>query len=436
VSLRWQIALAMAAVTVFATAVIGALSYAQTRERLIAEVDRSLVAVDQPLEARRLDLDALPDRGPLSSLFVQVARGDGVVRDSTFPVDIPVTDADLAVASRPRASAIRTVETDAGDYRVRSVGIRSGVIQIGRSLDETDRVLRGLRARLMVWVVAVAAAAIAIGLLIAGRITRSLRRLTHAAEQVEATGRLDVVVDDDATDDEVGRLGAAFDRMLAALRRSQEQQHRLVQDAGHELRTPLTSLRTNLDTLRRHPELDATQRDAIVDDLHAETEELTNLVDEIVSVASGATAREPAETFDLAEVVREVAERYERRTGRPIVVVSEPGTVVAERNAVQRAVSCLLDNAGKFDVSGGSIDVDVGCGEVRVSDRGPGIPAAEREAVFERFHRADDARSLPGSGLGLSIVREVARRHGGEAFVEARRGGGAVVGFRLGPTPS
>jgi two-component system sensor histidine kinase MprB len=130
--------------------------------------------------------------------------------------------------------------------------------------------------------------------------------------------------------------------------------------------------------------------------------------------------------------VNESAARYERRTSRQIVVIGGSTPVVAERAAVQRAVSCLLDNASKFDTSGSPIEVTVGDGGVAVADRGTGIPPAELPLVFERFHRAEEARTLPGSGLGLSIVREVARRHGGDAFARNRDGGGAVVGFTLG----
>jgi two-component system sensor histidine kinase MprB len=291
--------------------------------------------------------------------------------------------------------------------------------------------------------VLVAAAATAAGLWIASRVTASLRRLTDAAEHVEQTGRLDVEVGERG-DDEVGRLGGAFDRMLAALRRSREEQHRLVQDAGHELRTPLTSLRTNIDTLQRFPGLDADGRKSIIADLDAETEELTDLVNEIVAVASGLMSNEPAELFDLAELTTDVAARYERRTGREIVVTATSGSVIAQRAAVQRAISCLLDNARKFDESGGPIEVCIeisgGVSDpgqmgieatVTVADRGVGIPPQDVDLVFERFHRSDEARAMPGSGLGLSIVNEVAVRHGGEAFARSRIGGGAEVGFRL-----
>ena len=432
-SLRWRIALAMALISVIATAAVGFVSYDQTRDRLLAEVDASLVALDQVVADRGLDIDDLPDRGPLSGLFVQVSDRAGRVRASTFPDPIPVRSAPSADGSR--AGTFSTVEVDGDRYRTRTISARGQTVQLGRSLDESERVLRSVGLRILLWVLVVAAIAVATGLWIAGRVTRSLRRLTVAAEHVEATGRLDVEVDEQASD-EVGRLGTAFDRMLAALRRSRDQQQRLVQDAGHELRTPLTSLRTNLDTLRRYPDLGAEQRAAIVDDLHAETEELTELVNEIVAVAAGDDPDEPVSAFDLADEVAALAERYARRTGRPITVASEPSPVAARRSQVQRAVSCLLDNARKFDGSDGPIELDVRDRTVRVADRGPGIAADERDAVFERFHRAESSRTLPGSGLGLSIVREVARRHGGDAFVEGRIGGGAVVGFWLGEIAS
>ena len=109
--------------------------------------------------------------------------------------------------------------------------------------------------------------------------------------------------------DEVGRLGAAFNGMLGALVASRDDQRRLVEDAGHELRTPLTSVRTNLAVLRRHPDLDAETRSQIVDDLHAETEELVGLVEEVVALARGVTDGAPPEPVELGEMARGVAQR-------------------------------------------------------------------------------------------------------------------------------
>lgn len=434
-SLRWKIALALAGLTFVASAVVGIAMYRVTRDRLLTEIDRSLVDVNPGPGRGPLRLEQLGGRGPLRGLEAQIVRADGSVAETTFAD--PVTNTDLtddaaSVANRPGVSAFATVSVNGDDYRVRTVGIPRGAYQIARSLAETDRVLRGVRVRAIALSLIVSGIAAGIGVLIANSVTGPLRRLTAAAEHVGTTGRLDASVGTTG-DDEVGRLSGAFDGMLGALASSREQQRRLVQDAGHELRTPITSIRTNLDVMRRHPDLSDADRAAVVEDIHAEVEQLTGLVNEIVAVSTGDVVDEPREQLDLAELASDVVARYQRRSGREIVVVAEPCTVVAQRTAVQRALSCLLDNATKFDPSGAPIEVSVGGGGIAVADRGPGIPEPELALVFERFHRTEDARTMPGSGLGLSIVRDVAERHGGSAFARNRHGGGAVVGFRLQP---
>lgn len=433
-SLRWKIALAMAAIVAATAIAFGAASYRSTRARLLDDVDRALMAV----EARRVGRDQTNVRGPLAGFDAQVLGPSGAIRFSTFESALPVGESDVALIGR-QASRLSTVTTTDGEYRVRTVGLPGGAVQVGRSLAETNDLLRSIRARTLLIAALVSSLAAMIGLWIAGRVTASLRRLTTAAEHVEATGDLgDAITRSraEAGDDEVGRLAAAFDSMLVALARSRAEQQRLVQDAGHELRTPLTSVRTNIDTLRRYPTMSVDDRDAIIDDLDAETEELTALVDEIVSLATGSTPEEAPVEFDLAAVVDEVAQRIERRTGRTVSVDGGPALVVAQRSSVQRAVSCLLDNAVKFDTSDGALDVVIADGGVAVSDRGPGIAEADLTRVFDRFHRSDEARALPGSGLGLSIVRDIAERHGGSVFAANRDGGGATVGFRLGSAAS
>lgn len=435
-SLRWKIALALAAITLVATAAIGVAGYRASRSALYDEVDDSLEQVVSELGRGRGG--RLPRRGPLSGFEAQVISVDGSVIESTFDTPAPVTGTAVALAGQAGRSVFETVDVDGRDYRVRTIGTERGAVQVARPLDEAERVLRNLRTRTIVVTCLVAAVAAVIGLWLAGRVTASLRRLTLAAEHVGTTGRLDTPVGrtdgDSAGRDEVGRLTSAFEAMLAALSRSQEQQRRLVQDAGHELRTPLTSLRTNIDTLRRYRDLPDADRSAIVADLHAETEQLTELVDEIVAVASGAAVDEPRGEVDLTELASEVAQRAERRSGRQVLVVGGTAPAIVQRAAVQRAISCLVDNALKFDPGSTAVEVTVLGTTITVADRGPGIPEAEMPLVFERFHRAESARSAPGSGLGLAIVREVAQRHGGEAFARNRDGGGALVGFTVGST--
>lgn len=435
-SLRWRIALAMATIAVASTIAIGAVSYRSTRQQLLSEVDRSLSDVERIVRQGEFGRDPLPERGPLSGLDARIIGPSGAVVESTFEVDLPLDPAQLEVIGRRGATTIDTVATDDGDYRVRTIGLPRGAIQVGRSLADVERVLDGLRTRIVLWSIVVGGIAAAIGWWIASAVTASLRRLTAAAEVVEATGRFDVDTGpDDDRRDEAGRLGAAFRAMLAALARSEDEQRRLVQDAGHELRTPLTSLRTNLDVLDRYPDLDDDQRQEIVGDLRAEVAELAELVDEIVAVASGETSDEPAVEVQLDELVAEVVDRYERRSGRAIELERRPSPIIAQRSAVQRAVSCLLDNAVKFDPSGEPIEVEVGDGGIVVRDRGPGFADEDLPHVFERFFRAEADRTRPGSGLGLSIVDAVARRHGGATFARVRPGGGAEVGFRLGTWP-
>lgn len=441
-SLRWKIALALAAITSVATVAVGAVNYRSTRDRLYAEIDRSLVVVDARLSERLLGRgDELPERNPFAGFDAQIVRLDGSVGQSTLDPALPVGETELAAIGDRGRSTFTTVSVDGDSYRVRTVGFDRGALQIARSLDETERVLGALRSRVLFWTLLVVAAAAAVGWLIASRVTASLRRLTVAAEHVESTGRLDVSVGEDGGD-EVGRLGSAFDRMLAALQRSRDDQQRLVQDAGHELRTPLTSLQTNLDALERYPSMSTEDRDAILADLQAETHELTQLVNEIVTVASGAHADEPFEAVDLLAIARDVATRFERRTGHPITVQGSPQPVIGQRASLHRAVSCLIDNACKFDTGQEPIEVLVGIGvgaadqrSVTVVDHGPGIASVDVDRVFDRFHRAESARALPGSGLGLSIVRDVARRHGGEAFAAANPTGGARVGFSVAAMP-
>jgi two-component system sensor histidine kinase MprB len=224
--------------------------------------------------------------------------------------------------------------------------------------------------------------------------------------------------------------------MLAALTRSRDQQQRLVQDAGHELRTPLTSLRTNIDTLRRYPDLAGEPRERILGDLSSELRELSALVDELVALAVDRYDDEPEQTVALDQLAERAADRARRRSGRDIVVDAAPAPVVARPQALLRAVGNLLDNAVKFSPDAKPIEVTVRPGSLEVRDHGLGIAAEDLPYVLDRFYRALGARSLPGSGLGLAIVRQVVEGAGGTVQVANHPDGGAVFALRLPPAPT
>ena len=429
-SLRLRVALALAVVTAFASVGVGIISYRLTEGRLYEAVDDSLVEATQVVLSRRID-ERFPERGPFDGLDVQVTRSDGTVLQSTFPRELRVSRDLLDL--RAGRTALADVELGRDRYRVLVVGLDGGLVQVGRDLRETERVLDALRQRTIALVAGVTTLAALAGALIAGRVTRPLRRLTEAAVTVEETGSLDVDLPTTRDRDEVGQLSDAFRRMIAALSRSRSDQARLVQDAGHELRTPLTSIRTNLDMLDRYGELDPSDRREMVLSMRTEVDELTALVNEIVQAASGEADDVEPERVDLGPVVGAVAERVARRTEREIRVVADGSVSEVRTDALRRAVSNLLDNATKFDLSGGPIDVSVADAVITVADRGPGIPVGERERVLDRFHRAEAARALPGSGLGLAIVAEFAQSHGGDVTISDRPGGGAEISMRLGP---
>lgn len=439
-SLRWKLAIAVAVLCSAATLVVGAANHRATSERLLAEVDRSLVnAVGAlPLDGRGA-VARLPVRGPLTAYDAQVLDRTGTVVRSTFDRPATVDPRTAPVLTRPGAQVVLTIDHDDDTYRVLTVGTVMGAVQVARPLDEVQRVLDQLRVRTALAVLVVASVATLLALVIARRATAPLLSLTTLAEHVASTGRLDLDAGVPPArapvgSDEIGRLSAAFGSMFDALQRSRDEQQRLVDDAGHELRTPLTSIRTNVEVLGRHPDLPADQRAELVADLLAETEELVVLVDEIVTAARGADDEEEVADVVLGDLAREVADRAERRTGRAVRVVADWSVVRAQPAALRRAVANLIDNARKFDrrkAAEPPIEVVVDRGMLEVRDRGPGIADADLSRVFDRFHRSESVRSMPGSGLGLAIVQDVVERNGGTVHARNRTSGGAAVGFAL-----
>ncbi|MFC9915594.1 ATP-binding protein [Streptomyces sp. NPDC127197] len=451
-SLRTTFALSFAAITAAVTVLVGILSYGAAA-RLVRVDQQSVfdeVVQDLRVEVSQRRMDPVDFSSAPGHDFVRPARTDvqvlgpdGSVVDKGDP-GLPVTDADREVAAA--AAAGRLVEhrdVDVGDdvYRVATVALggERGAVQVAQEFSDTEDLLRALQQRTLLLMAAVVTGAGLFGWWLARHITRRLVILTSAAEAVARTRRLGIDVPVTGSD-EVGRLGRAFDRMLGRLAQSEEDQRRLVQDAGHELRTPLTSLRTNISLLRRIDELPPASRDELVADLGQEARELTDLVNELVDLAAGQSDTEPVQRVDLADLAEDVAGLTRRRTGHRIVVRACGDTTTEGRpGMLTRAISNLVENAAKFDRDGTSpIEIVVagparpGTIRVEVLDRGPGIEDADLVRVFDRFYRAADARSLPGSGLGLSIVREVALAHGGAPFAHRREGGGSVIGFTVG----
>ena len=329
---------------------------------------------------------------------------------------------------------------------------------MARDLTEVEEVLGGLRRRLIGFGLAGVAAASVLGWLVARRVVRPVERLRDAAERIARTQDLATPLPAGGSG-EVGSLTRSMGTMVGALATSRQQQQRLITDASHELRTPLTSLRTNVELLRRAEDLPAPQRAEVLADLQFELEELTQLLAELVELATDRYGDdEPAESVSLADLARSVAARSERRNGRPVIVraagsdrglharrhhrrvrdglarwTARVDSLVEGRpQQLERAIGNLIENSIKYSAPDeGPVEVVVDGGRLEVLDRGPGIPAADQPLVFDRFYRSTASRAAPGSGLGLAIVRQIVEGHGGRVWATDRLGGGAAVGFEL-----
>jgi two-component system sensor histidine kinase MprB len=444
VSLRTRITMIIALVVAAAVAAVCTASYVSTRGEAYGEIDQFLVqrVALVTLAAQPPDMGAIdPRSAPVLTGWIPV-RGDAsfrVVTDAgevVFSYDnlqLPLNQLDVAIAAGTADTTIRDVRTGTAHYRMITAPLGSHLaVQIARNLAETDAFLGGLRIRLLLIAASAVALAALVVWLVSHRFLAPVRRLTDAAEHVAATRDLATPIAVDRTD-EIGRLAISFNTMLAALASSQRQQQRLVADAGHELRTPLTSLRTNIELLARAQAMDPADRADLLADATHELEELSALVGELVDLASDSAPDEEMTEVRLDEIAARAVERARRRTGREILLDSDPVVLTGRPGRLERAITNLLDNAHKWSPPEAPIEVAVRSGRVSVRDHGPGIGDEDLPRVFDRFYRSTGARTTPGSGLGLAIVKQIAEEHAFEVFAGHAQGGGAVVGFGTAP---
>jgi two-component system, OmpR family, sensor histidine kinase MprB len=232
--------------------------------------------------------------------------------------------------------------------------------------------------------------------------------------------------------DELARLAESFNATLDALERSVQAQRHLVADASHELRTPISSLRANIQILGEAERLPAEEQEGLRRDIVEELDELTALVGDVVELARGAAPDAAVDDVRLDEIVEQAADRARRRGDLRFELSLEPTIVRGQADRVNRAVSNLLENARRWSPAGGAVEVAVKDGILTVRDHGPGFQESDLPFVFDRFYRAENARSLPGSGLGLAIVRQAAEACGGFAEAENAPGGGALLRVSFG----
>jgi signal transduction histidine kinase len=436
---RWRLLATIRARTVVAATLVVAITLTLGAVSLLVVLRRSLVHnVDQTAEVHAEDIATLARGGTLPSELSVPGDDDVIAQVVDARGDVVASSGNLtgepAIATFPGRSddaVAHTVENlptgdDTSGYRVVALAARSPggpiTIYVAGSLEPVDESVTILRGALFVGVPLVLAVIALTTWLIVGRALHPVEaiRTQVAAISSKALGRR---VPEPKADDEIGRLARTMNEMLDRLEESTCRQRRFVADASHELQSPLASARADLEVALAHPEA-AEWRDT-AKELLDDNRQMERLIRDLLFLARAdeGTAPAPTASVDFDDIVLEEVERL-RPTNRLAIDTSQVSgaPVKARRDELGRAVRNLVENAERHATSAVRVELAERdhVATLIVEDDGPGIPPADRDRVFERFTRLDDARSREsgGTGLGLAIVKEIVESHGGTVRAE------------------
>lgn len=375
-------------------------------------------------------VEALPDVDD-DRFWQVISRDSGAVVAASDMAEglAPLADRDGAAPAlidiAGRGVFAVAAESDGGDW----------VVVAGRSTAAADATLLSVGILLAVSVPVIAALVGVTTWIAVGRALAPVERLRRQVDAVTASD-LSRRVDEPGTNDEIDSLAVTMNGMLERLDHAQQAQRRFISDASHELKSPLAVLRQYGEVAQAHPERVSPRE--LTETVLSEGARLERLVQGMLVLAR---ADEDAlvvtrADLDVDDILFAEATRLRSTTALEVDASGVgPARVRADAGLIRQAVRNLVDNAARHARSRIALSCAVdGAGiTVRVDDDGPGVAASDRERVFERFVRLDEARSRDagGSGLGLAIVREIARRHGGTARIDDSPLGGARAEFRL-----
>ncbi|MBF6239953.1 HAMP domain-containing histidine kinase [Nocardia otitidiscaviarum] len=385
-----------------------------------------VVSADGRVLAADDDLSGLP---PIAN-FAATPRIGYANHDEDGVWDDGVLEPGAVANATFRDMKLPVAEEDTGsnDFRVAAIATTtpSGLpvtIYSATSLATADRAMIGVRDTMLIGLPLLLTLVAAVTWLVTARALRPVEAIRAELAEIMG-GDLSRRVPESDTGDEIARLAATTNLTLAALDESARQQRRFIADAAHELRSPIASLRAHLEVAQAHPPL------LDLDSLITDTVRLEQLATDLLLLARlDAGERPRLDHVDLAaltrdELSRRIGDRHPIRTDLP----DRPVPVLGSRIQLGRVLHNLVDNAQRHAAGRVSVTV-VGGGRVvlTVGDDGPGVPKPDRQRIFERFVRLDNARSRDdgGAGLGLAIVGDVVVRHGGTIQVDENPGGGA-----------
>jgi two-component system OmpR family sensor kinase len=470
-SLRWRLALALAAVLILAFLGTFYVVYHETGSRLRGQMD-----VDLRTQAAQFSTYVSPSgfartaaqvanaaehyvsTQPFSAssrLLYAIVPGQKLATNEPELLGVSGHDHDTPATTRAEAQLTATLTAlshgfstqrapEVGRLRLYVETFRTedallARIGVAEPLAPVDDALEGITRGFAIGGTLTLAAALLAGFVLAAGFVRPLRRMARIAARVDA-GDLSPRIDFRGPRNETRVLADAFDHMLDRLEEAFARQQAFVSDASHELRTPLTAIRGQLEVLARQSNPDGEEVRRVQRLVQAEVDRMARLTEDLLLLAhtdeSRFIRREPIE---LERFLVELLASADPTTERGVRLVAHAaGLVNADRDRLAQALRNLLRNAVEHTQAGGTIELGAresadGRVQIWVDDDGPGIAAEERDRVFDRFHRADAARARSdgGTGLGLAIVRAIVDAQGGRVWATDSPLGGARVVIEL-----
>ncbi len=464
-SVRIRLTLLYSGVLAFTLFLFAILLYVNMSKALYHEVDQGIenmsmsvlksIKISYPLKEIILpNVDVFSS----SDIYLQIVDMDGrlVSHSSNLGMQLlPLSESTLRTALEQK-SFYETVRSDGQTLRVFNQplvlsGNVVGLLQVGRTLHQVDLTLSRLKLFLLTMGALAVMIAGLLGFSLAKVVFRPLEKIvetTAAIQKGSDLGRR--VAYTGPTKDELGLLVHTINGMLERLEQVYQQleatsevQKRFIADASHELRTPLTTIRGNAEFLLRLGEDKSSEEKDALKDIVGESQRLTRLVSGLLSLAKADAGQKPVfEVIHVLDVVDEVSRNARIMQDQVSFVYQcldkqDDLWVYGNGDLIKQMLYILLDNAFKYTPPGGRVTLFVEkatlaltpCGVIAVEDTGAGISEGEKNNIFLRFYRGDEARGSSGSGLGLAIAQQIIQQHGGEIQVEEGKHGGSI--FRV-----
>jgi signal transduction histidine kinase len=452
------ITIALAAVSFWALVAIRKESLTDLQNTLEVEAVNLGLEIDNDLDldspkARRRIQSAVERRATRLGVAIVVVDKDGrLLADSSEPGPQDNLAKEQEINEALAGVISKTTRSDPESLKnwmyvacpVRSSGQTTGVIRVGVPLTEIERRLKKDLFVFLEIILATGVVTVLISLWLARRVNRPVREMSALAKQISISGDFSAFLPV-RRQDEIGELCLSFNQMIGRLREQERVRQEFISNASHELKTPTMAIGSVVEALQAGAAEDPKLRHQFLGSLERLVDRQTSLIQDLLDISRLDSGSETGwqESVNISQVIGDAIEQIRPQADKKELAISSQITlestgsqdqvVAGNGSQLQRALVNILTNAVKYTNPGGSINISVKSAgseriEMRIQDTGSGIDAADLPHIFDRFYRADKARTREtgGTGLGLAIVREIIARHHGTVEVESTVGRGST----------